>query len=71
MRVPFQVTPKGMEDTDKARDKVAFMIEVVEETGNDLIHSLKETIQERTVSEEEGAKFFSDGKNAVTMRDIY
>ena len=68
MGIPFKVTTKCMQDADKAWDKISFMIEIVEETGNNLINSLKKTVEQGTVSEEEGAQFFSDGKDAVAMR---
>ena len=32
---------------------------------------MKETVKQRTVFEEKRAKIFVDGKNAVTVRDIY
>lgn len=68
MGIPFKVTAKGMQDTDKTRHKISFMIEIVEEAGNDLIDSLKKTIEQGTVSEKEGTEFFCDGKNTVSMR---
>ena len=68
MRVPFEITAKGMQDTDKTGNKISFMIEIIEETGNDLINSLEEAVKKGTVCEEERTQFFSDGKDTVSMR---
>ena len=57
-----------MQDTDKTGDKIAFVIEIVEETGNDLINSLKKAVEGRTICEEKGTQLFSDGKDTVPMR---
>ena len=68
MRIPLQVTSKGMKDTDKTWDKTSLMIEIIEEPGNDLINSLKKAVEKKTVCEEERTQFFCDGKDTVAMR---
>lgn len=68
MRIPLQVTAKGVQHTDKTGHKIAFVIEVIEEAGKDLINSLKKAVKKGTVSEKKGAQFFGDGKDTVTMR---
>ena len=32
MWIPFQVAAKGMKDTDKSRNKVSFMIKIIEKS---------------------------------------
>ena len=68
MRIPFEVAAEGMQDTDKTGDKIAFVIEIVEETGNDLINSLKKAVKKGTICEEKGTQLFSDGEDTVAMR---
>ena len=68
MRIPFEVTAKGMQDTDKTGNKISLVVEVVEETGNDLINSLKKAVKKGTVRGKERPKFLSNGKDTVAMR---
>lgn len=42
VRIPFKVAAKSMEDTDKARHKMSGVVQVIEETGDDLINSREE-----------------------------
>ena len=49
MRVPFEVPPESVQDTDEARGKVFKMIHVVKHTKNNIADSLKEAVKERTV----------------------
>lgn len=44
------------------------MIEVVEETGNDLINRLKKAVEKRAIRKKKGTQFFSNGKDTVAMR---
>ena len=67
VRIPFQVAAKGMKDTDKSRNKVSFMIKIIEKTGDSLIDSLKKTVQKRTVSKKKWAKFFRYGEYTVPV----
>lgn len=46
MGVPFEIAPECMENTDKAWNEVALVIQIVEEAGDYLIHGLKEQIQQ-------------------------
>ena len=68
MWIPFQVTAKGMKDTDKSGNKVSFMIKIIEKTGDSLIDSLKKTVQKRTVSKKKWTKFFCYGEYTVPVR---
>lgn len=53
MRVPFKRTAKGMEDTDKTRDKIFRFIQGKEKFFNDIRDCFKKTVKEVTVIKEE------------------
>lgn len=70
MRVPFKISAKGMENTDKTGSEVFGFIEFEEHTKDNTADSRKKAVKEIAVFEEERAKFFGDGKDTVTVRDI-
>ncbi len=70
MGVPFEVAPKGMEDTDKPGSKAFRFIVFVEHTKDDTAYCGEETAKEGTVSEEEGSEFFRNGKDTVAVLDV-
>ena len=57
-----------MKDTDKAGYKMSGVIQVVEETRDDLIHGREEQTQERAVKQEKRAELFGDGEDTVAVR---
>ena len=68
MRVPFQISAKGMQDTNKTRNELSGVIEIKEITGDNHIDSLKEAVEQRTIFQEEWPKPLINGKNAMTVR---
>ena len=70
MWIPFEVTSKGMENTDKTGSKAFGFVIFVEHTKDDTADGGEETAKEGAVSEEEGAEFFRDGEDTVTVLDI-
>lgn len=67
MRISFQVTSKGMENTDKTRDKVLSLIHFRKHAQNNIPDGMEETVQQRTVTEEINTQFFRDSKNTVSV----
>ena len=67
MWIPFEGSPKGMKDADKAWNKVFRFVEVMEHTQDNTADSLKETVKERTVFQKEVAQFIINGENTVTV----
>ena len=67
MWIPFEGSPKGMKDANKAWNKVFRFVEVMEHTQDNTADSLKETVKERTVFQKEVAQFIINGENTVTV----
>ena len=67
MRIPFKWAPKGVEDADKAGNKVFGFIQLIKHTKNDTTDSKKQTVKERTIFKEKMTEFFVDGKNTVAV----
>ena len=67
MRVPFEVTSKGMKDTDKTGSKAFEFVIIKEHTKDDAADSGKETAKQGAVSEKERAEFFCNGEDTVTV----
>ena len=40
-------------------------------TGNNPVNGMEKAVKQRTVPEEEVTKIFINGKNTMTVRDIY
>ena len=70
MRIPFEVASKGMENTDKTGIKEFGSVIFVEHTKDDTADGREETAQQGAVSEEEGAEFFRDGEDTMTVFNI-
>ena len=70
MGVPFEVTSKGMEDTDKTGSKAFGFVVFMEHTKDNAADGREETAKEGAVSEEEGAEFFRDGEDTVPMLNV-
>ena len=56
-----------MKDTDKSWNKVFGLIHLVKHTEDDIPDGMKETVKERTVTEEINTQFFRDSKNTVSV----
>lgn len=67
MRVPFQGTAKGMQDTDEAGSKVPCLVQLIKQTEDNGAYCLEKTVQERPVHEEKAAELFRDGEDTVAM----
>lgn len=70
MRIPFEVSAKGMQNTDKAGSKELRFIIFVEQTGNDAVHGGKEVVEKGTVIKEERTQFVGNGEDTMPVRDI-
>ena len=70
MRVPFQISAKGMQYAYESRNKMTGVVEIIEVTGNHRINGLKETVQQGTIFEKEGTKPFVNGEDTMTVRDF-
>jgi len=67
MRVPFQGASESMKDTDKARNKVPALVELVEHFQDNAADGLEQTVKKRTVFKEERAEPFVNGKDEVAV----
>ena len=67
MRVPFQGPSEGMEDTDKARNKVLGHVDLIEHMRYDTADSLEKAVQEGAVFQEEMPELLVDSKDAVVV----
>lgn len=67
MGVPFQRAAEGMQDTDKARDKVLGHVEFIKHMGHNIADSLKKTVKKRAVFQKEMPEFLINGKDAVAV----
>ena len=70
MGIPFEVTAKGMEDTDKTGSKAFGFIVFVEHTENDAAGGSKKAVKEGTVGKEKGAEFFGNGEDTMAVSDV-
>jgi len=67
MRIPFEVSAKGMKDADEAGSKAFCLIHLGKHTKKNITDRMKETVQKRTVMKKINTKFFWNCKNAMTM----
>ena len=70
MRVPFQISAKGVKDHDETGSKVHGLILFKKHTGDNAVYGMEETVKERTVIEEKLPELFINGKNTMTVGDI-
>ena len=69
VRIPLEITPKGMEDHDKAGSEIFRCIHFEEHTRNNTGDRMKETVKKRTVEEKKVTKVLVNGKDAMTVMD--
>lgn len=70
MRVPFKGTAEGMEDADKAGDKIFRFIQGKEKFFNDIGDCFKKAVKEVTVIQEELAERLVNGENEMPVSTI-
>lgn len=70
MRVPFQISAKGVEYHDETGSKVHGFILLKKHTGDNAVYGMEETVKERTVIQEKIPELFINGKNTMTVGDI-
>ena len=70
MRIPFKVTSKSMQDTDEAGSKTFRFVFAVKHSEDNTADGREKAIKQCSVSKEKRPQFFSNGKNAVSVRDI-
>lgn len=70
MRVPFKRTAEGMEDTDKAGDKIFRFIHGKEKFFDDIRDCLKKAVKEVTVIKEELAEGLVNSENEMPVSTI-
>ena len=68
--IPFERTTKGVENTDKAWDKVFRFVYLVKHTKYNTADSIEETVKKRPIFEKKVTKFFINSKNAVTVGTV-
>ena len=67
MRVPFEVSAKGMKNTDETRSKIFCFIHFCEHVQDYVTNGMKKAVEQSAILEKVGAKFFRDCKNTVSM----
>ena len=70
VRIPFKRTAKGVENTDKAWDKIFRFVQLVKHTKYNTADSVKQTIQKRTVLKKKETELFVNGKNTVAVSTL-
>lgn len=70
VRIPFKVTSKSMQDTDEAGSKTFRFVLALEHSEDNTADSREKTVKQCSVSKKKRAKFFRNGKNTVSVRDI-
>lgn len=68
--IPFEVTAKGMQDTDKAGSKTFRFVGGVEHSKDNTADRGEKAVKQGSVGKEKRAQMFSDGKDAVSVGDI-
>lgn len=71
VRVPLQVSAKGMKNHDKARSEVHGFILLKKHAGDHAADGMKETVEQGTVMKKEKTKILINGKDTVAMLGIY
>lgn len=70
MRIPFQVSAKGVEDHDKTGSEVHGFILLEEHAGNNTAHGMEQAVKEGTVIQEKIPELRVYGKHTMAVRDI-
>lgn len=70
MRVPLQISAKGVEYHDETGSKVHGLILFKKHMGDNAVYGMEETVKEGTVIQEKLPELFINGKNTMTVGDI-
>lgn len=70
VRIPFEVTAKGMENTDKAGSKTLRFVGIMEHSKDNAADRREKAVKESPVSKEKGTQLLSDGKDAVSVWNV-
>lgn len=70
MRIPLEVTAKGMERADDSRSKRFLMIERVHPIGNNLSRGLEENIKKLSITTKKFTEFLRDRKDNVPVAAV-
>ena len=70
VRVPLQISAKGVEYHDETGSKVQGLIPFKKQTGDNAVYGMEETVKEGTVIQEKLPELFINGKNTMTVGDI-
>lgn len=70
MGIPFQISSKGMKNTDEPGSKGFCFIIFVKHAKYNTADGRKQTIKEVTVFKKKRTEFFCDSKNTVTVLNI-
>lgn len=70
VRIPLQISAKGVEYHDETGSKVHGHILFKKHTGDNAVYGMEETVKERTVIQEKIPELFINGKNTMTVGDI-
>jgi len=65
MGIPFERAPKGVEDTNKARNEIFRFVQGEKELFNDIRNRLKKAVKQAAVLKEKMAEGFANGKDKV------
>ena len=70
MRIPLEISSKGMQNHDKTRSEVSGFIEIRKHSGNNTGNRMKQAVKKGAVIEKELTEILTKGENTVTMLNI-
>jgi hypothetical protein len=70
MRIPFEIPPEGVKDTDETGSEAFRFIILIKAVKDNTADSRKKTVKEGAVFKEEMSQFFCNGKNTMSVRNI-
>lgn len=71
MRVPFQISAKGVKDHDETGSEVHGLILLKKHTGNNTVHGMEEAVKEGTVTQKKLPELLINREDAMAVDDIY
>lgn len=70
VRIPFEVPPKGMQNTDKAGRKTLRFVGIMEHSKDNAAYRREKAVKQSPISKEKGTQLLSDGKDAVPVWNV-
>ena len=70
MRIPFQISAKGMKNTDETGSKKFCFVVFVKHAKDNIANSRKKAVEKRTILEKKRTQFFSNSKNTMAVLSI-